>query len=169
MADEVITIELARSEDAPAIHAMLRALSATLHKETQIQCSPEDIAHYGFGEIPAFETVIARRAGKPVGLALFFFEFSTWRGRPGVYVQDLYVAAHMRGRGLGQRLLGAVAERAAARNATYMRLSIHNSNDKSAGFYDRLGFEAPDEKILVLQSRGFTALQSEARDGNDRS
>ena len=57
--------------------------------------------------------MIARQDGKPVGLALFFFEFSTWRGRPGVYVQDLYVAADMRGTGLGRRLLEAVAARAA--------------------------------------------------------
>jgi GNAT superfamily N-acetyltransferase len=100
--------------------------------------------------------------GEPAGLALFFFEFSTWRGRPGVYVQDLYVATGMRGTGLGRRLLAAVAERAAARDATYMRLSIHAGNGEGAAFYGHLGFEAPDETILVLEDTGFAALRRQA-------
>lgn len=154
-----ITIELARREDVPAIHAMLRALSETLDKGDEIRSSPEDLARYGFGEHPAFETMIARKDGVPVGLALFFFEFSTWRGRPGVYVQDLYVAAGMRGTGLGRRLLGAVAARAGLRNAVYMRLSVHAGNDEGTGFYERLGFEAPHEQVLVLEGEGFTAMR----------
>ncbi|MGA8261337.1 MAG: GNAT family N-acetyltransferase [Arenicellales bacterium] len=162
MADDEITIQAARPEDAPAIHAMLRALSTALDREDELQSSPEDIARYGFGGTPAFETIIARRGGEPVGLALFFFEFSTWRGRPGVYVQDLYVAAGMRGTGTGRGLLAAVAERAAARGAVYMRLSIHSGNAEGAGFYERLGFEASNEKILVLEGAGFSALGSEA-------
>lgn len=157
-----ITIELAKREDIPAIHAMLRALSSTLDKEDAILSSPEDLARFGFGEMPAFETMIAKQDGVPVGLALFFFEFSTWRGRPGVYVQDLYVAAEMRGTGLGRRLLQKVAARASARNAVYMRLSVHAGNDEGAGFYERLGFEAPDEQILVLEGEGFSAMR---RDG----
>ena len=157
-----ITIELAAPGDVPAIHAMLRALSATLDKEDEIQSSPEDLARYGFGERPAFETMIAKKDGQPVGLALFFFEFSTWRGRPGVYVQDLYVAADMRGTGLGRRLLNAVAARAGQHNAVYMRLSVHAGNDEGAGFYERLGFEAPHEQVLVLDGEGFVAMR---RDG----
>jgi GNAT superfamily N-acetyltransferase len=154
-----ITIGLARREDAPAIHAMLCALSVTLDKAEEVQSSPEDIARYGFGEHPAFETMIARKKGVPVGFALFFFEFSTWRGRPGVYVQDLYVAAGMRGTGLGRRLLGAVAARAGLRDAIYMRLSVHAGNDEGTGFYERLGFEAPHEQILVLEGDGFAAMR----------
>lgn len=154
-----ITVELATRADVPAIHQMLKALSSTLDKEDAIESSPEDLARYGFGDHPAFETMIAKQDGKPVGLALFFFEFSTWRGRPGVYVQDLYVAAEMRGTGLGRRLLQEVAARAAARGAVYMRLSIHAGNDEGAGFYERLGFEAPDEQTLVLEGDGFAAMR----------
>jgi ribosomal protein S18 acetylase RimI-like enzyme len=157
-----ITIETARHEDVAAIHAMLRALAVSLGQEGDIRSTPEDIARYGFGgSMPAFETMIARQDGMPVGLALFFFEFSTWRGRPGVYVQDLYVAAEMRGTGLGRRLLAAVAERAAQRNVTYMRLSVHAENEDGAGFYERLGFHAPAEQILVLEGGAFRDLQSE--------
>jgi len=163
MADEGdITIELARRDDVPAIHAMLRALSETLDKADAIRSTEADIERFGFGSSPAFETMLARRAGKPVGLALFFFEFSTWRGRPGVYVQDLYVAAEMRGTGLGRRLLEAVAARAAMRDAVYMRLSVHAGNDEGAGFYERLGFDAPDEQILVLEGDEFAAMRRKA-------
>ncbi len=104
-----IVIARATREDAPAIHLLLRALSRALDRPHDVRSTPDDIARYGFGPSPVFETVMARRAGTPVGLALFFYEFSTWRGCPGVYIQDLYVDDTLRGSGLGRKLLAAVA------------------------------------------------------------
>jgi GNAT superfamily N-acetyltransferase len=153
-----IAITAATREDAPAIHAMLRALGASLGRADEIQSTPEHILRFGFGPSPAFETVIARQNGEPVGFAIFFYEFSTWRGCPGVYVQDLYVADTMRGTGLGRRLLAAVVTRAALRHARYMRLSVHAGNDDGMGFYERLGFTAPHEQTLVLEGGNFTAI-----------
>jgi len=149
----------------PAVHAMLCALSETLDKAEAIRSTEADIERFGFGPSPAFETMLARRAGEPVGLALFFYEFSTWRGRPGVYVQDLYVAAGMRGTGLGRRLLEKVAAHAALRDAVYMRLSVHAGNDEGAGFYQRLGFDAPDEQVLVLEGDAFASMSRSGKEG----
>src|ERR1700742_4784131 len=104
-----IVIGGATRDDAPAIHALLRALAVALRRPHDVQSTPDDIARYGFGPNPAFETVIARRGGEAVGLVLYFYEFSTWRGCPGVYIQDLYVDASLRGSGLGRKLLAAVA------------------------------------------------------------
>ena len=78
-------------EDAPAIHELLRKLSVALNRPHDVKSTPDDIARYGFGPNPTFETILARRGGKAVGLVLYFYEFSTWRGCPGVYIQDLYV------------------------------------------------------------------------------
>ena len=154
MADE-IDIAPATREDAPAIHALLRALAQALNRPHDVKSTPDDIARYGFGPSPAFETVLARHGGEPVGLVLYFYEFSTWRGCPGVYIQDLYVDDELRGSGLGRRLLAAVAARAAAQQATYMRLSVDVGNDEGLGFYGRLGFTAPNEQTLVLEGDGF--------------
>lgn len=153
-----IVIGGAARADAPAIHAMLRALAVALDRPHDVQSTPEDIARYGFGPFPAFETMIARQGGKAVGLVLFFYEFSTWRGCPGVYIQDLYVEGTLRGTGLGRKLLAAVAARAAEKEARYMRLSVDVGNDEGLGFYGRLGFSAPHEQTLVLEGAQFEAL-----------
>lgn len=153
-----IEIGGATRDDAPAIHALLRALAVALHRPHDVQSTPDDIARYGFGPSPAFETVIARRDGEAVGLVLYFYEFSTWRGCPGVYIQDLYVDASLRGSGLGRKLLAAVAARAAQRRTRYMRLSVDVGNDEGLGFYGRLGFTAPHEQTLVLEGAHFARL-----------
>lgn len=153
-----IDIAPAARDDAPAIHSLLRALAVALNRPHDVKSTPDDIARYGFGPSPAFETVLARRGGKPVGLVLYFYEFSTWRGCPGVYIQDLFVDDELRGSGLGRRLLACVAARAAARQATYMRLSVDVGNDEGLGFYGRLGFTAPNEQTLVLEGDRFSVL-----------
>lgn len=157
VADDIV-IARATRDDAPAIHALLRALSRALERPHDVRSTPDDIARYGFGPSPVFETVMARRAGEPVGLALFFYEFSTWRGCPGVYIQDLYVDDELRGTGLGRRLLATIAAHATEREARYMRLSVDVGNDEGLGFYGRLGFTAPNEQILVLEGAHFSTL-----------
>jgi ribosomal protein S18 acetylase RimI-like enzyme len=153
-----IEIVSASHDDAPAIHALLRALAFALNRPYDVKSTPDDIARYGFGPSPAFETILARRGGRPVGLVLYFYEFSTWRGCPGVYIQDLYVDGELRGTGLGRQLLAAVAARASERQSTYMRLSVDVGNDEGLGFYGRLGFNAPNEQTLVLEGENFATL-----------
>lgn len=155
--DEIIIANALR-EDAPAIHDLLRKLSVALDRPHDVKSTPEDIARYGFGPNPTFETILARRGGKAVGLVLFFYEFSTWRGCPGVYIQDLYVDDTLHGSGLGRRLLAAVAARASEHEARYMRLSLDVGNDKGLGFYERLGFDAPSEQMMVLDGDHFKRL-----------
>ncbi len=155
---EQIVIAGATRADAPAIHDLLRALARALDRPHDVRSTPDDIARYGFGASPSFETVIARRGTAAVGLALFFYEFSTWRGCPGVYVQDLYVDEMLRGTGLGRRLLAAVVAQAAGREARYLRLAVDAGNAAGLGFYGRLGFVAPQEQTLVLEGCDFAAL-----------
>src|SRR5256885_2580750 len=153
-----VTIAVATRNDVPVIWQMLRALGAALNRADGVQSTPEDIARYGFGTSPDFEALIARAANAPIGLAIYFFEFSTWRGARGVYLQDLYVAEEIRGSGVGRRLLSAVAERARLRDARYMRLSIHAENIAGLRFYERLDFESQDEHVLVVEGQSYDAL-----------
>lgn len=156
-----ITIEAATREDARALHAMIRALALAHSRPKSVTSSVDDIARHGFGPSPAFETLIARQGEKPVGFATYFFEFSTWRGCPGVYVQDLYVDENMRGAGLGRRLLASVIARARTRNAGYMRLAVHTANHKAIEFYRRLGFTEPSDRMFVLEGDGFMTMSRE--------
>jgi ribosomal protein S18 acetylase RimI-like enzyme len=137
---------------------MLRALGVALNRADGVKSMPEDIARYGFGPAPAFETILARHAVTPVGLAIYFFEFSTWRGFRGVYLQDLYVAERLRGSGVGHLLLSAVAKRARLQDARYMRLSIHAGNVAGLRFYKRLGFVSEDEHVLLAEGQSYDAL-----------
>jgi ribosomal protein S18 acetylase RimI-like enzyme len=155
--DDIIIANAAR-DDAVAIHGLLRKLGIALNRPHDVKSTPEDIARYGFGPNPTFETILARRGGEAVGLVLYFYEFSTWRGCPGVYIQDLYVDDTLRGSGLGRRLLAAVASRAAEHEARYMRLSLDVGNDEGLGFYERLGFDAPQEQMMVLEGDSFLRL-----------
>jgi ribosomal protein S18 acetylase RimI-like enzyme len=153
-----ITIAPATRDDIPAIWQMLRALGAALNRADGVQSTPEDLARFGFDSSPAFEGMIARRERTPVGLAIYFFEFSTWRGARGVYLQDVYVAEEVRGSGVGRRLLSAVAERARMQDARYMRLSTHAENISGLGFYERLGFVSQHEHVLVVEGQSYDAL-----------
>ena len=85
------------------------------------------------------------------GLVVYFPEFSTWKGRPGVFIQDLYVVPEVRGTGLGRRLLDAVKADAAGWGAVYVKLTVHGEQPGAVAFYKRLGFQTrEDELTLVL-------------------
>ena len=95
------TIRRAIEADAGTIHALVIELAAAIGMTGKVASRVEDIRDQGFGADPAFEALIAERDGAAVGLCLFFESFSTWDGRRGVYVQDIYVSEAARGLGLG--------------------------------------------------------------------
>lgn len=149
-----IRIRSARREDAAVIHRLLLDLAAAMDKPQAIRSSVADIERFGFGEPPRFEAVLAFEGEEAVGLAVYFYEFSTWRGQPGVYVQDLYVAPGARGRGLGRDLIQAVRQRAAEQGARYVKLTVYDRDPAALAFYHSLGFEScEDELPLVLRDR----------------
>lgn len=156
---ETPRIRPAVAADATAIHAMLMAIAATTGEADKIASTPDDLVRHGFGAAPAFRALIAETAGRPVGLCLYFTTFSSWRGRLGLYVQDLYVDPSERGGGLGRRLLAAAAAAGARLGATHMRLSVDAGNAAAEAFYRRVGFDAAGhERIQVLDGAAFAAL-----------
>jgi len=145
------TIRRASADDVSVIHALLTELEQTLGATEAVKRTADDLRRFGFGEAPLFEVLLAWQDGKAIGLALFFREFSSWRGTPGVYVQDIYVSAELRGTGLGKKLMQAVMETARTWGATYCKLSVYGDNEPAQAFYKRLGFRISDtECVLVL-------------------
>lgn len=153
------TLRPAVAADADAIHAALLDLARDIGLEGKVSSTVDDIRRHGFGPDPAFEAILAEVDGSVVGLCLFFRSFSTWKGRPGTYVQDLYVAEAHRGAGLARRLLGAVAVLTRARGGTYLRLSVDAGNASAQRFYSNIGFEwSARERIHTLGGPAFEAL-----------
>jgi len=160
-----VTIRLARREDAAAIHGLVVELARSRKVPDKVQSSVADIEHDGFGETPAFEALLAEVEGRIVGLSLFFPSYSTWRGRRGVYLQDLVVAESARGLGLGERLLAATAALCQARGGGYLRLSVDDDNPRAQAFYRRCGLtHSKSELIQVIDRQGFIDLAEKAEE-----
>ncbi len=149
--------------DAGIFHALVVELAAAIGMSGKVASSIEDIREQGFGADPAFEALIAERDGVAVGLCLFFESFSSWDGRRGVYVQDIYVAEAARGLGLGRRLLAEAAAISRARGGSYLRLSVAAENDQAQAFYQRIGLAwSATERIYQVRGDDFTALAQDA-------
>jgi len=164
----VVTIRTANRNDVPAIFDLLTDLAKTL-EETHLQrATREDIAREGFGDSPCFRVLLAEVSGRPVGMALFFEAFSSWRGRRGVYVQDLYVAPAQRGTGLGRRLLAAAGLSGKRAGCTHLRLSVAATNFAGRDFYRRIGMhERDDEVICQISDSDFNDLAGSIEQSGD--
>ncbi len=134
-----ITIRPGEPADAEAMHEAILQLGRFTGLEQKIASTAEDFRRFGFGPDAAFHSLIAEVDGEFAGLCLFFPIFSTWLGRPGVYVQDLYVDERFRGRRLGEKLLRATAGWSRRRGGVYLRLAVDVENISAQRFYERLG------------------------------
>lgn len=154
-----IEIRLAEREDAPALHVMICEIGKATGCADKIASTPEDLARDGFGKDRAFEALVAMVGDVPVAMCLFFPSYSTFRGRAGLYIQDLYVAPGHRGGGFAKRLVAAVAKHAQGCGKSYIRLSVDAQNIVGQRFYEKLGMRhAEDEKIYVLDGTAFAEL-----------
>lgn len=136
-----IAIRPAEADDAPVVLGLLTALAHEIGDAPSFRSTEAAIRRHGFGPDRLFASMLALADASPAGLALYFPTFSTTRGAPGVYVQDLYVAPGARGRGLGRRLLQAACRHAAADwAATHLTLTVYADNEAAQGFYLGLGF-----------------------------
>ena len=134
-----ISIRPAEADDSERIVKLIRALANYEKLEHEVEISTEDVDRHLFGDRPAAEALIAERDDTAVGFALFFQNFSTWRGRPGLYLEDLFVDPEHRGLGIGKALLVELARIAHARNYARMEWSVLDWNSPSIAFYESLG------------------------------
>jgi len=139
---------------------MLAALSEEIGYPDDAAAKIEPLRRYGFGQSPLFRAMVADGTRGPLGVAVYFPEFSTLRALPGVYLQDIYLVPEARAGGLGRRLLGAVLRDAADWDAAYLRLAAHEGNDAALGFYARLGFRTdPRERPHWVEGKAFAKLR----------
>jgi GNAT superfamily N-acetyltransferase len=142
---ESIRIIPAIEADVPLILEMIREL-AEYEKLLHIVAATEDhLRATLFGERPAAEVLLAQWNGEPVGFALFFPNYSTFRAKAGIYLEDLYVKPHARGKGAGLALFTELAKIAVARGCGRVEWAVLDWNEPSIGFYKKLGAVAMDE------------------------
>ena len=141
-------IRPARREDVPVVHALIRAL-ADFEKLTHLCVTTEaDIFDALFGNKPAYEVVLAWDGPNAVGFALFFHNFSTFLGRPGLYLEDLFVKPEHRGAGIGEALLKRLAQLAVERGCGRFEWSVLDWNENAIRFYERMGATVmPDWRV----------------------
>ncbi|HEX4647316.1 MAG TPA: GNAT family N-acetyltransferase [Steroidobacteraceae bacterium] len=142
---EEITIRPATRGELPQVLAFIRELAEYERLGHEVVASEADLAAALFGARPVAEVVFACLDGAPVGFALFFHSFSTFLGKPGIYLEDLYVRPEARGRGVGRRLLAWLARTALERGCARLDWAVLNWNSPSIGFYRSLGAVAIDE------------------------
>ncbi|MEQ8207695.1 MAG: GNAT family N-acetyltransferase, partial [Woeseia sp.] len=104
MGDANIIIRRANKSDAGTIAQLIAQLAQATGQSSKMTSTEADFARFGFGAVPAFNVLLAEVSGNAVGLSLWFYNFSSWRGELGAYLQDLYVDDSQRGTGLGRRL-----------------------------------------------------------------
>jgi GNAT superfamily N-acetyltransferase len=140
-----IEIRPATVHELDEILTFIRELARYEHLEEQVIATAADLKAALFGARPYAEVVFACSAGVPVGFALFFHNFSTFLGKPGIYLEDLFVRPAMRGQGVGRALLAWLARTALERGCARLDWAVLDWNAPSIAFYRGLGAVALDE------------------------
>ena len=152
-----LTLRAATADDVGAIHGLMREL-AVFEKLTDIfEATPESVHEALFGNAPAAECLMADWEGKPVAYALYFHNFSTFLGRRGLYLEDVYVQPTMRGRGVGQALLRRLARIAIERNCARFEWTVLDWNQPAIDFYASQGATVlPDWRVVRMTGDALT-------------
>ena len=152
----------AEAADVPIIAELIRGLARFEKMEGDVTMTEERLAENLFGQHRYAETVLAEEDGTPVGFALFFHNFSTFLGLPGVYLEDLFVVPEHRGRGIGRALLRHLARVAMDRGCGRLEWSVLDWNRDAIGFYERLGAKPNAEwTVYRLTGEALSALGRE--------
>jgi GNAT superfamily N-acetyltransferase len=138
-------IRAATAADIPLILAFIRALAEFERAPDAVTATEEGLLRDGFGPNPFYSCLIAEHDGQPAGFAFYFFNYSTWKGRPGIYLEDLFVHPEFRGLGIGKALLERVAAIAVEKGCERMQWEVLDWNTPAIDFYRAMGADFLDE------------------------
>jgi GNAT superfamily N-acetyltransferase len=161
-----IRIRFATADDAGLLLRFIRELAAYEKAPDAVVATEEDLRRHGFGPERRFEALIAFVGAKPAGFALFYPDFSTWHGRPGLFLEDLFVRDWARRRAVGRRLMARLAAIAIERDWSTLHFNVLDWNPAN-GFYRRLGIGRREE-WLPYGASGDTLRRLAAEDAGSR-
>lgn len=145
----MLIIRPATPNDIGLILQFIRDLAEYEREPQAVTATEADLARDGFGVNPKFRVVIAEWEGRPAGFALFFYNYSTWLGRPGLYLEDLFVRPEFRGKGIGKNLLLYLARLAVQENCGRFQWQVLDWNTPSMKFYESLGARVMKEWLTM--------------------
>jgi GNAT superfamily N-acetyltransferase len=162
-------IRSAKAEDVSQILAFIRALAEFERAPHEVTATEEGLLRDGFGANPFYYCLIAEHSGRAAGFAFYFFNYSTWKGRPGIYLEDLFVHPEFRGLGIGKSLLKRVAADALAKGCRRMQWEVLDWNTPAIDFYRAMGAEFLDEWRNVRLEGDALVRLAEGADGPSES
>lgn len=144
----MLNLRPATARDVPAILRLVRALAAYERAPDAVVATEQDFLRHGFGAAPRFSVLLAEQDGEVVGFALWFFTFSTWLGKPGLYLEDLFVRPELRRRGIGKALMLELARTAVREGCGRFEWSVLDWNQPAIDFYRSLGARLMEEWVV---------------------
>jgi GNAT superfamily N-acetyltransferase len=154
----MLTIRPATPADVPLILEFIRELAEYEREPQAAVATAADLLRDGFGPEPKFRVDIAEWSGEPAGFALYFWNYSTWQGKPGLYLEDLFVRPRFRGKGIGKALLVHLARVAVKNNCGRLVWQVLDWNTPAIEFYQSLGAETMKE-WLTMRVTGETLVR----------
>lgn len=155
------TINVITPSDIPALLELIRELARFERLEHELEATPELLHNSLFGPQPAAGALLARSGGELAGYAIYFFTFSSFLARPGIWLEDVYVRPSFRHQGLGQALIQEVARVGVARDCGRYEWTALDWNENALDFYRKLGARALDEWVMLrLDAKGLRRVAS---------
>ena len=148
---EVFAVRFAQEKDVSVLFAMIKELAEYENLQDILEAT-EQLIREALFEKRVAQALIAESKGEAMGYAVFFHNFSTFVGRPGIYIEDIYVKPQMRGRGIGRSLFEFIAKLAVERNCERLEWACLDWNEPSIAFYKKMNAAAMDEWILYRLS-----------------
>ena len=167
----MLSIRPATVADARLILKFIRLLAEYEREPDAVIATEEDIIRDGFDPEPKYRCLIAEWDSTPAGFAFFFYNYSTWLGKPGLYLEDLFVLPEMRGKGIGKALLQELAKIAVRENCYGMRWQVLEWNEPALKFYDTLGahimdqLTGPEARLHLTDAQSPTVVRDAADEG----
>lgn len=139
-------IRPAKAEDVPDIYAMVRELAEFEKLAEKVDSTEESLAEALFGESPrVFAVIVEASGGRPIGFAIWFYTFSSFRGRHGVWIEDLYIRPEWRGKGCGKAVMAELAKHCLSENLARLEWSVLDWNREAIDFYEKQGAAVLDD------------------------
>ena len=149
----MLKLRKAASKDIPLILSFIRELAEYERAPNAVVCTEQDLRRDGFGPSPKFHVIVAEWNGEPAGMALYFYNYSTWQGRPGIFLEDLFVRPQFRRKSIGRALMTHLAQTAIAENCYGVRWEVLDWNKPAIDVYQHLGSKFR-EGWLIMQITG---------------